>query len=352
MSIFCKKLLSSSLLFWLSYFASAQDTLRSKYVETFAEYSMINPFVQGLKDNFFVKNRAGKEQSFFYPNNTWQLGCGVYFFGIGFDLAYSLQPDKQTIEKYGKTTYRDIRFNLLYGNWGINFFTKKYTGFYREDNFGLLKDKLTHRPDIVTTNHGVEGIYALNRNKFSLCSSYIFSERQIKNSGSVILSGTVNRFTLTADSSVISNDFRNLIHVRSSFNFLRYTTLSIAPGYSHNFVWKRFFSNITFAIGPAYHWVKFVTDRRVHYDINLNTYIDFRFAVGYNGPRFFGGINLYEIDRDIKLDKTLFSNGSFMVRFNVGMRIKDKGFMRKRVVDMIKNIFSRAEGRKNEMEMN
>lgn len=351
MSTFCKKLLSAWLFIWLSHFVSAQDSIRSKYVETFLEYSMVNPFVQALKDDFFVKNRGGKEKSSFYPNNTYQLGCGVYFFGVGFDIAYSLQPGNSKIEEYGKTTYRDIRTNLLYGNWGINFFTKKYRGFYREDNFGMRKDKITLRPDIVTTNIGVEGIYALNQNKFSLCSSYIFSERQVKSSGSVILSGTVNKFTLTSDSAVVSKEFEKSINVRSSFNFLRYTTMSIAPGYSYNIIWKRFFANITFAIGPAYHWVKFVTERRTHYDINLNTYFDFRFAVGYNGPRFFGGVNLTEIQRDIRLDRATFSNGSFLLRFNVGMRIRDKGFMKKRVLNIMKDAFKSKSDRGRNLDL-
>lgn len=350
MNTFCKKLLSSSLLFWLYYVASAQDAIRSKYVETFLEHSMVYPLVQGLKDRFFIKNQSGTERSSFYPNNTYQLGCGINFFGVGLILAYPLQPGNSKIEKFGKTTYRDIRLNLLYGNWGINFFTKKYHGFYREDNFGVSEGKITHRPDIVTTNIGMEGIYALNQNKFSLCSSYIFSERQIRSRGSVILSGTVNRFTLTADSAVISDDFKSVIHEKSSFNFFRYTTMSIAPGYSHTIVRKRFFTNITLAVGPAYYWVKFVTEGQTHYDISLSTYIDFRFAVGYNGQRFFGGINLSRIQRDIQLEKIIFSNASLMVRFSAGMRIKDKGFMRMRVMSMIKNTFSR--GKKKEMVLN
>lgn len=351
MSTFCKKLLSASLFIGLSHFVSAQDSVRSRYVETFLEYSMVNPFVQALKDNFSLKNRGGKERSSFYPNNTYQTGCGVYFFGVGFDIAYSLQPDKSRIEEYGKTTYYDIRTNFLYGNWGINFFVKKYHGFYRQDSFGMLKDKIALRPDIVTTNTGAEGIYALNQNKFSLCSSYIFSERQIKSSGSVILSGTVNKFTLTSDSSVVSNEFKKAINVRSSFNFLRYTTMSIAPGYSYNIIWRRFFANITFAIGPAYHWVRFVTERKTHYDINLNTYVDFRFAVGYNGPRFFGGVSLTEIDRDIRLDRVTFSNGSFLLRFNVGMRIRDKGFMKKRVLNIMKNVFKNKSDRGRDLDL-
>ena len=351
MNTFYKRLLSAAFLLLLCRFASAQDSIRSKYVDTFSEYSMLNPFVQGLNDSFSLKPRGGKEESSFVPNNTYQLGCGVYFFGIGFDFAYSLQPSDAENKKYGTTTYHDIRTNFLYGNWGINFFTKKYHGFYREDNFGNRKNQIALRPDITTTNNGVEGIYALNQSKFSLCSSYIFSERQIKSSGSVILSGTVNKFTLASDSAVASNDFEQAIKVKSSFNFLRYTTMSIAPGYSHNIVWKHFFANVTFAVGPAYHWMKFVTDEKTHYDINLNTYYDFRLALGYNGTRFFGGVNLTQLQRNIQLERVTFSNSSYLLRLNVGMRIKDKGFMKKRVLDIVKNAFKQKRNGESPIDL-
>jgi hypothetical protein len=148
--------------------------------------------------------------------------------------------------------------------------------------------------------------------------------------------GTINSFKAEADSAMLSSAVQVGFGEGSDFEDLRYTTLSVAPGYSYNFILKKFFINGTLTIGPAHHWVYYQTeDGTEHYDVSFNATTTLRLAVGYNSDRVFGGIGLSIQSRAVAFEDIRFENASSTFKILIGYRFKEKGLLKKRAWDFI-----------------
>src|SRR5258706_150166 len=119
-----------------------------------------------------------------------------------------------------------------------------------------------------------------------------------------------------------------------NYNGFYRTDKNIAPGYAYTLVFKNLFLNSSLSIGPANHWV--------HYEaffskdlITLNSFVDFRLAVGYNSDRFFSGISFITQARNIKLEQVQFTSANSIFKVVVGYRFREFGILKKRAWDFI-----------------
>lgn len=329
-------LITSIFLFHLT-FAVPLDSIRERYIKRFPDYFFIWPVVKQRSTSFDIENLSKSEKLSFKPNGNYGLGWGMYIFEIGFEVTFSIQPKQSTQYLYGHSRVSDLQANILGKNWGLDVFTQNYNGFFRTDKNSPVPANTPYpqRPDISTWNTGVNGIYLFNKNRYSIRAAYNFSEKQIKSGGSFLLSGTLNTFSLRADSAVYGVKYEAKFGAPADFSKLDYTTFSVAPGYAYTLVLKNFFINGSFSIGPANHWVNYQSGAGSKNEITLNSFVDFRMSIGYNSDRFFSGISFVTQARNIKIDQIQFTSANSIFKMVIGYRFKEFGILKRSVRDLV-----------------
>jgi len=316
-----------------------KDSLRRYYIKQFPEYFFVYPVLKQRSLNFELAKRDRGAVLTYKPNNTYSLGFGVYLFELGLEFSFAVPLQEKSIDRYGESNARDLHLNILSKRWGVHAFYQRYSGFYIVDkeNEPLATEPFPHRSDIGTKNFGLTGHYVFNNQKFSFRSAYNFSERQLYSRGSFLLFTTLNTFRVSADSSVVNENRLADFGSHVTFTRLRYTTFSIAPGYTFNLTYNNFFLNTTLALGPAHHWINYDLEDspKTHHDIAINSFVSGRVAIGYNGYRIFGGISFISQGSTIKFDAVNFSNNNSVFKILIGYRFKEFGILKKRVWDML-----------------
>ncbi len=314
------------------------DSLRAHYIQEYPDHFFIWPVIKQRSLTFDIQNKAQKGRKIeFVPNNRFTLGAGFYLFELGFEVTVAIPLDESSKSIYGESDARDLQLNILSKKWGADVYYQKYSGFYLKDSENPVPPGMPYpqRTDLVTRNYGVSGVYIFNHRKFSLRSSFTYAERQLKSKGSVLLYATVNSFKLTADSALLEPAVQLSVGDGSGFSALRYTTISMAPGYSYNLVWKKFFLNGTITIGPAHHWINYEEESGLKRDdISINSTGTARIAVGFNSDRLFGGLGFSAQARIVTFEDVRVSNSTNLFKILVGYRFKEFGVLKKRVWDV------------------
>lgn len=319
-----------------------RDSIRAIYIEEFPDDFSIWPMLKYRALSFSIDDKKQKQPTVtFNPNNDFKFGAGFYLFDVSFEVSFSVPIAVRDEAIYGKSKSTDLQINALTKSVGLDLYYQKYSGFYKDDEGVKIPPGVSYplRPDIITRNFGLSAFYVWNNKKFSIRSSYNYADRQIKSAGSIILYGTINSFNLSADSAIMSTARQGELGVGSDFSHLRYTTFSLAPGYSYNLVLKRVFVNGTFAIGPAHHWIYYQAETgKGHHDIVFNSTYTLRLAAGYSGNRFFTGAGLALQSRVVKFENMRFENSTSVFRLVVGYRFREKGFLKKSLFNILKSV--------------
>jgi hypothetical protein len=316
-----------------------KDSLRRYYIKQFPDYFFLYPVLKQHTLNFELAKADRSALLTYKPNNTYSLGLGVYLFEVGLELAFAIPLREQSIQRFGESKTRDIQLNLLSRRWGVDLFYQRYSGFYLVDHEHepLANQPFPQRPDIDTKNFGATGHYVFNNQKFSFRSAYNFSERQLYSNGSFLLFAAINTFRVAADSSIVNDNRQMDFSEDVDFTRLRYTTFSMAPGYTYNLTYQNFFLNTTLTFGPAHHWINYDLEGSgsTHNDIAINSFIGARISIGYNGYRLFGGISFISQGSHIRFEDVKFSNNNSVFKILVGYRFNEVGVLKKRLWDMI-----------------
>lgn len=316
-----------------------KDSVRRYYIKQFPEYFFLYPVLKQRSLNFELA-RADRSSILTYkPNNTYNLGMGVYLFELGLELSFAIPLREKSIARFGESKARDLHLNVLSKRWGVDAFYQRYSGFYIVDkeHEPPATEPFPQRSDIGTKNFGITGHYVFNNQRFSFRSAYNFSERQLYSRGSFLLFSALNTFRVSADSSIVNENRQGDFGTHVDFTRLRYTTFSIAPGYTFNLIYNNFFLNTTLAVGPAHHWINYDLEDSpgAHHDIAINSFVGGRVAIGYNGYRIFGVISFISQGSTIRFDAVNFSNSNSVFKMLVGYRFREFGILKKRVWDML-----------------
>ncbi len=318
--------------------AQTPDSTRIKYVESFQEYFFLWPLLKQRTTTFEVRRIDNRGQALtFRPNNAFTGGLGLYLFELGVEVTFALPVDQKKTALYGTSQAFDLQVNMLTKHWGADIFYQKYGGFYLTDpnNPVPANVPLPQRPDMVTENFGLNGIYFFNKKKFSFRSAYNFAERQRKSAGSFLLAGTLNSFHLQNDSTLYGKGYQPIFGVDSDIKEYRSTSFSVAPGYSYTLVFGNLFLNSSFSVGPALHFVEYLAQGVPNQVQKVNTFSDIRVALGYNGARFFSGVTFVSQSRNVKFNEVQFTSSSSTFRMLVGYRFREWGILKKRAVDLL-----------------
>ena len=316
-----------------------KDSVRRYYIKRFPEYFFLYPVLKQRGLNFELSKRDRSSLLTYRPNNTYSLGVGAYLFEVGVELAFAIPLQEKSIERFGESRARDFYANVLAKRWGVDLFYQRYAGFYITDHDDMPQpgQAFPQRPDIGIHNFGFTGHYVFNHQQFSFRSAYNFSERQLYSKGSFVLFATLYTFRVAGDSSIIKGDKQAEFGGHVDFTRLRYTTFSIAPGYTYNLTYNNFFLNATLAFGPAHHWINYNLEHRVstEYDIAVNSFFGARVAIGYNGYRMFGGVSFISQGSTLRFDSVNFSNNNNFFKVLVGYRFQEFGILKKRIWDFV-----------------
>lgn len=318
-----------------------KDSIRAQYIEDFPDHFAIWPHTKYRDLAFRLSDKDGDESSIKYsPNNNLKLGAGFYLFDVSFEFAFpvSFLPFRNE-SYYGESKATDLQINMLMKSFGLDLYLQKYSGFYKDvkDIDIPSGEAYPLRPDIDTKNLGGSAFYIWNSDRFSLRSPYNYADRQKKSAGSFILYGTVNSFTMKGDSSIISPAMQEGYGEGSDFTELKSLTVGLAPGYSYNLIIKRFFVNGLLAVGPGYHWVSVISENDETGDQRVfKAVYTARVAAGYSGERFFTGASFGLQTRAFEYENIRIENMTSIFRLAVGYHFQEKGFMKKRVVDLFK----------------
>lgn len=315
------------------------DSLRAFYIQEYPHHFFVWPVIKQRQLSFqAVDKDEKKERVDFIPNNEFTMGLGFYIFELGFELTFAVPLNEKSKELYGESSARDLQLNILTKKGGADIYYQKYSGFYINDHRINIPSGTPYpqRPDLTTKNFGMSGVYVFNNQKFSLRSSYTFAERQLRSKGSFLVYGTLNSFSMSADSAVLQDPVQQDLGQGSNFRTLEFTTISIAPGYSYNLVWKKFFLNATLTIGPAHHWIKYAEEGGLERnDISINSTSSLRFALGFNADRFFGGLGFTTQARVVTFEDVRVTNSSNLFKILAGYRFKEFGILKHRAWDFI-----------------
>lgn len=148
------------------------------------------------------------------------------------------------------------------------------------------------------------------------------------------MTGTLNTFSLRADSAIYGKPYESVFGASTDFKKLDFTTFSIAPGYAHTFTYMGLFLNGSLSIGPSNDWVYYQSATATKRQTSLNTFIDFRVSLGYNGNRFFTGVSYITQSRNIKIEQMQVTSANSIFKFVVGYRFKEFGILKKKVSDL------------------
>ncbi len=260
------------------------------------------------KYTYFQVNDKNKNSALRYrPDRQINLGFGVAYKWFAIDVAFNvgIVEDSELENKnfldfqgriFSRKQYFEGTFQYYYG-YKVNKIKGADTNLPESSNI---------REDIRTINFVLQYLYAFNYGRFSLKAPFILNEVQKKSAGSLIGGANFSLYIMDADSSVIppelSDDFTEALHLQD----LNVASVGLNIGYMYSFVWKkRLFITLSFIPGFSIN----MGDSRVVVREPFRTNISLRMrtmnAIGYNGRRFFTGIQVSGNIIKVKIDKRL-----------------------------------------------
>jgi hypothetical protein len=253
-------------------------------------------FVDKNKINYFnIRDKKNNSKIKYRPARDVSLGVGVAYRYFSIDFTFSLGLNKN--EDFQDPTAFDFQGNLFSSKQFISTTFQYYVGYELSNTSGLnneLNKSSTIREDIRTINFGLQYLHAFNYTKFSLKAPFVFNEVQKKSAGSFIAGGSFSIFVMDADSSIVPSEVTNF---DPEFHLLDANIINVAisGGYMYSFIFKyHFFITISAIPGINLNAGDFLTVDKPREYQNIN--VRFKFfsmnSIGYNGRKFFGGIQL------------------------------------------------------------
>lgn len=328
------------LLLIIAFPAVGQEKFDTTYIKSYKDKFFVWPVAKRRELSFVLQEPgSGSTKVEFKPNNAYGLGLGVYVFDIGLEFVFPMSIGQEQESLFGTTRATDLQLNILSRHWGGDIVYQRYKGYYLSNPQPPLQPDQPHpqRPDIVTENLGINGIYAFNSKHYSLRSSFTFADRQLKSAGGFLLAASYNQYQIEGDSAILNPYYQAYLGQNQSFNALNFHTYALAAGYGHNFVFKsKLFVTLLLAVGPALEDFRFRdSGGMLHVNTHIDAYADVRAALGYNNDHFFTAITVSSQTRNVTFEEVRFSSVTTTARILFGWRFKEKGFLTKSVWDLL-----------------
>ena len=278
----------------------------SSYIRSYADKVSVKILALNKFNTFHLWDQSLDGSISYRPDLGVNFGIGAAYKWFALDLSTSLGFSE---DKISDSKYRDIQGRVLTSKHYLRFRYQYYLGYRIAEISGNKLEQLDEyetRKDARTVQFGLQYLYAFNYGKFSLKAPFAMNERQKKSAGSAVAGMGFFMYNLDADSSLIPSEPAISVTSQSNFLALNMVSLTMDFGYMYSFVIKgRFFITLGLIPGIGIKDGDYRTENLVSISSSLALRVKTMNAIGYNGQRFFTGLQLISSFYYMPLDKDL-----------------------------------------------
>lgn len=293
------------------------------YIKSYAEHLNIKVLAIN-KYNFFQAIDRDNEASVRYrPDRQINLGIGIAYKWFAIDVAFNVGLKENAVPG---SEFFDFQGTVFSSKQFISASLQYYYGYQLADFSGFPGDPGQNIPreDIRTSLLTLQYLFAYNYDKFSLKAPFILNEVQKKNAGSLLFGASFKMFTMNADSSLAPTQSAAL----SEFPIIdvHNIRLGIKVGYMYTFTFlDGYFITISAIPELGYNKGDFSTGYRTAFSNHFSLGYTTMNAFGYNGKRFYSGVQIISDGFAIRLDDDYrIQVGNGKMKFFVGYRFLGK----------------------------
>lgn len=262
------------------------------------------------KFNYFrIRDRINKSNVRYRPVRDISIGAGMSYRWFALDITFSLGLRNNS--EFENTRSFDFQGRIFSSKQYISATIQYYQAYQLGSSGGLsseINEASKRREDIRTINFGLQYLYAVNYTKFSLKAPFVFNEVQKKSAGSPILGASFGLFTMVADSSVIPVEIQHNFSPSVYLTDLSIINAAVSIGYMYTFVFKKnFFVTVSLIPGINVNSGDYFNTSREYINLNVHAKLSTMNSIGYNGRRFYSGINLTSESYLSRLEKKMFA---------------------------------------------
>lgn len=293
------------------------------YIKSYADLLALKLVAVNKYNYFQIHDRNNDAKLTYRPEYGVNLGLGMAYKWFSVDITFDvgLRENKNLENR----EFLDLQTRVYSSKRFIEAYIQYYSGYELTRADGVDQNLLSEnnsRGDIRTISFGLQYLFALNYDKFSLNAPFVLSEKQRKSAGSPIFGASLVMFTMNADSSVVPTSMKPYFDEKLHVVDVGLISFAVNFGYMYTFVWKKhFFLTLGLIPGLNFNFGDTKAEEREFLKWGISYKVKTMNALGYNSSRFFTGINFVGEINNVNLKNKLstqFSNGS--IKFFAGYR--------------------------------
>ncbi len=248
-----------------------------------------------------LNHRPSSSNVTYLPNISYGIGLGFTYKMAGLDVSVEPTFLSQDDRYYGQTNRLDFQGSLYLNIGTLSADLQIYRGYYQNERSKVFpgptpSSPLPQRRDFVTIFLEIQALYAFNKERFSLRAVQMMDRIQLKSQGSIMLAPFFTMNSAQADSNLIPPNLRGKFNENLQLTDYQILSLGVSSGYAYTFVYKKhFYLSLSLLPGVALSGGTLKTE-----DPEFRTFSYIRPAlriqsinsIGYNGDRFFCGMQL------------------------------------------------------------
>lgn len=242
---------------------------------------------------FSIPDSTGVSTHKYIAESSLTTGIELNYdkFSLGFGIR---STNKSNHNSNGNTQTISGNFNFGGNKWFVENSLRFFKGFY-DANTGnydtTFKEtgRYNFQPNFSNTLLRTKFLYFTNHKRFAFRSAYVCNYRQLKSGATWIFSGNSTLNYMHNDSSFFPSATRPYYGDYGAMNTMRVFAIAVNAGGSASLViWKAFFINFTFILGPEQQWRTYgYTDNQSRKLSYFSLSGDIRGSIGLNFKRFY-----------------------------------------------------------------
>jgi len=295
----------------------------TSYIKSYAEKVAIKLILINKYNYFRIRDLSNDIKLHYRPVRDLSFGFGVSYKWFSIELTTTLGLRNNA--GFSDPKAFDFQGRIFSSRQYISATLQYYYGYKLTDYSGFdepIPESSKEREDIRTITFGLQYLYALNYDNFSLKAPFVYNEVQRRSAGSFIGGAGFSLYSMDADSSVIPETQSDQFSSDLALKDLNVISVSASFGYMYSFVYKeKFFLTLGLIPGLVLNFGDYLTESREPFNPNASFRINTMNSIGYNNNNFYGGFQLIGDIFDVRIEKKLRTTiGYGRMGFFVGYR--------------------------------
>lgn len=270
----------------------------TNYVMGFRDLLTVKLFAVVRTNSFIISDHDSLSSIQYTINTKLNMGIGVTFKGIGFDIEYSPPGLNNDDARYGKSSQFAVSTSANGRRFIYDVFYRQYQGFRTNAMYNVAGDTTydySRRPDIQNYHAGFTLTYVFNNKRYSSAAPYSLSQKQRKSAGSLLIGTYAFLYGLTADSIMYPDTVYKKFRKELQFSAASSYMFGVSCGYTYTLVFgkkKNWFINVATLPGISYEQFYSVNafDKSTFSKDALSFSLQSRISMGYNRKNYFIGV--------------------------------------------------------------